>query len=569
MNGTPKPQENNKARPDPLLHKRRYRRLLVGAGFSIALVSVIPLVIMTLINYHQYKEAFHTEMIRPIARYTSNAKQALESALSERLSALSLMVREKSVEDLTRQQKLKRLLINMKQAFGGFIDLGLIDAEGQMVSYVGPYRLKGKDYKGHTWFNAVNLRGAYISDVFMGYRNFPHFVMAVKQDSDSSEVSILRATIDTEMLDRNILGLKPQKASDAFIVNQQGILQTPSRFYGSVLQHCPLPMPQYSPNAEVLEIPDEKGEPLVMGYAYIEHSPFVLIELSRPGAMQESWLSLRRELLVFLGISIFIVLGVVFWGTRYMVNSIREVDIKRATVFHKMEYTNKLAAIGRLGAGVAHEINNPLAIISEKAGLLKDLASMPDKPLSREKIVELIDSVLNSVSRCSAITRRLLGFAKQIDVRHEKINLELLCKDVLAFLEKEAGYRDIKIDFDIPGDLPTIESDRGQLQQVFLNIINNAFAAVEDGGRIVISMEEVDADHLAVNITDNGMGIPEENLEQIFEPFFTTKKGFGTGLGLSITYGIVEKLGGQIKAMSKLGEGTCFTIVLPVSQSSV
>jgi len=569
MNSAATKRENQKARPDPLLHKRRYRRLLVVAGFSIALVSVIPLVIMTLINYHQYKEAFHTEMIRPIARYTSNAKQALESALSERLSAMSLVVREKSLEDLTNQQKLKRLFINMKQAFGGFIDLGLIDADGRMVSYVGPYRLKGKNYKGHNWFNAVNLRGAYISDVFMGYRNFPHFVMAVRHDSDSDEAYMLRATIDTEMLNRNIFGLEPQMASDAFIVNHQGVLQTPSRFYGSVLQYCPLPMPQHSPNAEVLEMADEKGEPVVMGYAYIERSPFVVMELSRPGAMQESWLSLRRELLVFLGISILIVLGVVFWGTRYMVNSIRDVDIKRATVFHKMEYTNKLAAIGRLGAGVAHEINNPLAIISEKAGLLKDLASMSEKPLPREKIVELIDSVLNSVGRCSAITRRLLGFAKQIDVRHEKINLELLCREVLAFLDKEAGYRDISINFDIPENLPTIESDRGQLQQVFLNIINNAFAAVEDGGKIVISMEEIDVGNVAVSITDDGMGIPEENLEQLFEPFFTTKKGFGTGLGLSITYGIVEKLGGQIKVKSKLGEGTCFTIVLPVLQSSV
>ena len=108
MNSAATKRENQQARPDPLLHKRRYRRLLVVAGFSIALVSVIPLVIMTLINYHQYKEAFHTEMIRPIARYTSNAKQALESALSERLSAMSLVVREKSLEDLTNQQKLKR-----------------------------------------------------------------------------------------------------------------------------------------------------------------------------------------------------------------------------------------------------------------------------------------------------------------------------------------------------------------------------------------------------------------------------------------------------------------------------
>jgi two-component system NtrC family sensor kinase len=106
-------------------------------------------------------------------------------------------------------------------------------------------------------------------------------------------------------------------------------------------------------------------------------------------------------------------------------------------------------------------------------------------------------------------------------------------------------------------------SDRGQLQQVFLNIINNAFAAVEDHGRIEIGVKEVDAGTLAVWIADNGVGISEEHLSRIFDPFFTTKKGAGTGLGLSITYGIVQKLGGDIQVQSEVGEGTRFTVTLP------
>ena len=106
-------------------------------------------------------------------------------------------------------------------------------------------------------------------------------------------------------------------------------------------------------------------------------------------------------------------------------------------------------------------------------------------------------------------------------------------------------------------------SDRGQLQQVFLNIINNAFAAVEDHGRIEIGIRDAGEGKLAVWISDNGVGIPEEHLSRIFDPFFTTKKGAGTGLGLSITYGIVQKLGGEITVQSRVGEGTRFTVTLP------
>jgi signal transduction histidine kinase len=232
-----------------------------------------------------------------------------------------------------------------------------------------------------------------------------------------------------------------------------------------------------------------------------------------------------------------------------------------------MEYTNKLAAIGRLGAGVAHEINNPLSIITEKGGLLKDLLTMSDELPPREKLVDLVQSVLKAADRCGGITHRLLGFAKHMDVQRETINLDLLLHEVLGFLEKEASYRNLRVDFNLPEETPKIVSDRGQLQQIFLNIINNAFAAVEDGGHIEIGIERVGADAVEVKIADDGVGIPAEQLTHIFDPFFTTKKGAGTGLGLSITYGIVQKLGGQIGVKSKVGEGTCFTVTLPIGQA--
>jgi two-component system NtrC family sensor kinase len=231
--------------------------------------------------------------------------------------------------------------------------------------------------------------------------------------------------------------------------------------------------------------------------------------------------------------------------------------------YHEIEYTNKLASIGRLAAGVAHEINNPMAIINEKAGLMEDLIdTMPDFE-RKEKFLDLTHSIRQSVDRCSTITHRLLGFARRMDVEIRDIDLNEVVEEVYGFLEKEAFHRNIGVNLQLSDELPRISSDYGQLQQVFLNILNNAFHAVEDGGSIVIKSWASDQDFIAVSIEDNGVGMSEETMRHIFEPFFSTRKGYGTGLGLSITYGIIKKLGGRIEVQSKQGEGTNFTVFLP------
>jgi signal transduction histidine kinase len=357
------------------------------------------------------------------------------------------------------------------------------------------------------------------------------------------------------------LGIQP--IDDAFLINSAGVLQTPSQSYGEIFERVRLPPLPRSAEAALLELEDESGTPLLASYAQIELSPFTLVLVTPRVELHAGWRNLRRDLLLFPVLSSLLILTLVVWGASYTVRRARESDMKRAALYHKMEYTNKMAAIGRLGAVVAHEINNPLAIITEKAGLLKDLLTLSDEMPSKEKMVGLVDSLLRSAERCGGITHRLLGFAKHMDVGNEAINLDLLLKEVLGFLEKEAAYRNIRIEFTYADEPPNLVSDRGQLQQVFLNIFNNAFAAVDDGGTIEIGVERVGEDKVAVSITDDGVGIPEAHLQKIFDPFFTANKGGGTGLGLSITYGIVQKLGGQVAVESEVGKGTCFTITLP------
>jgi len=213
---------------------------------------------------------------------------------------------------------------------------------------------------------------------------------------------------------------------------------------------------------------------------------------------------------------------------------------------------------------VGHEINNPLAIINQKIGLIEDLFAMTDTEFENKKIIDdSLRAVNKSVERCKAITHRLLGFARRTEVYTEKLSINEIIEEVLQFLDNAMLYNRIKLDLHLQDDLPEVTSDRLQLQQIFLNIINNAIDAIGKNGHITITSYE-DTNDLKVVIEDDGPGIDENILPKIFEPFYTTKEtGKGTGLGLSITYGLIKKIGGDISVQSQLNKGTAFTITIP------
>lgn len=227
---------------------------------------------------------------------------------------------------------------------------------------------------------------------------------------------------------------------------------------------------------------------------------------------------------------------------------------------------HKMEAIGRLAAGVAHEINNPLAVINEKAGLMKDLLEISgDFQQHKEKFISLIQGIFDSVVRCRTITHRLLGFSRRVESTSQTFDLNTTVREVVDFVEKEILYKNVRLKMTFADNLSAIKSDKGQIQQVILNILNNAIDAVDKGGFIEVQTRSKDEHTVTVSIIDNGHGIPEAILNHIFEPFFTTKeKDKGTGLGLSISYGIMKKLGGTIAVKSKFGEGTTFVIEIPV-----
>ncbi|MFC1864143.1 ATP-binding protein [Thermodesulfobacteriota bacterium] len=559
--------ETGKIHAETPRHLFNYGRIWKFVVLITGVVSIVPLLFITLVNYMAMQSSIESEFTLRTTRIVSNTRRSISFFLTERKSALDFIVHDNSFENLNNKERLRDILKNLKTSFGGgFVDLGVIDSSGYQKNYVGPYNLEGKNYRNQDWFKQVVESGIYISDVFLGYRNVPHLIIAVKSQTSYNNFYILRAALSISPFEDLLTNLELAGNGDAFMLNHAGILQTPSRYHGNVLEGLTLPVPAYSEKSEVQEATSSINEDLLIGYGYIEESPFILMIVKNKDVLMRPWYGTRLELIAFLLISVTIILIVIFGTATYMVKRIKISDEKRVFTLHEVEYSNKMASIGRMAASVAHEINNPLAIINEKAGLIQDLFLLRNEYANDQKLLGIVNSILSSVKRAGTITKGLLKFSRNLDAHIETIYLKQAIEEVLSFMGKEADLRAIEITVEVSEDIPPFKSDRGKLQQIFLNIINNAFASVNDGGHLTIKALRAEKGYISIMFIDDGDGIPEEDLNRIFEPFFSTKTGQGgTGLGLSITYNLIQEIGGNISVQSEIGEGANFNLHIPLN----
>ena len=550
-------------------HYEKLRRNIVGI---LAVVALAPVLLLAAVNYAEFQASFTAETQAPFISMVGKGKNSFELFLAERSSTVSLIASAYSFEELSTPQTLRHIFQAMQSEFTGFTDVAVISEEGILVAYAGPGQqlqkeLMGKDYSQQEWFHKVQAQNRYVSEVIEGYRQYPHVLIAVQRHSPDGRSWVVRAAIDTTPFSRLIADMSLEPGSDAFLVNRSGVLQTDSVHYGKSLAQFPLAVPPPSYEASITKAVDEQGNAVLMAYSYLRNADYVLIATKPARNMLQSWLLLRTDiLLIFLGGALCIYY-VAAKSVDKLISRLRESDLKRDQAFSQMEHAQKLSSIGRMAAGVAHEINNPLAIINEKAGLMHDLLSLGEDFPRKEQFLRQIQAIHTAVARCRDITHRMLGFARRMEVKIESLDINEMLEETLLFFKKEAQHRNVHIVEELEPALPKIRGDRGQLQQVILNVLNNALAAVGENGQVTISTMQKESNTIALCIKDNGCGMSEETKQHIFEPFYTTKGNEGTGLGMSIIYGIIQRHHGEITVESELGKGTLLTICLPISNT--
>ena len=553
---------------NPYVTFTNYRRIWAIGIFLLIVAALGPLLIVTAFHYRLIRSSVDSELILRTERVASNARRAVTFFLEEGLDALRFTVNEIGYERLTDPEHLNEVLRNLKLGFGGLTDLSVISQAGIQIAYAGPFQLEGKNYSNQEWFIQCQKQNLYISEIFRGYRDSPHMIIAVKAYRLDGSYFIFRATLETERLIQILDSYKSGAHADIFLVNRQGYIQTPSVYYGDIFEKMSLPIPAYSSRTEAVIADDIRNRPIIMGYAFIAtqlaDTPFILMVVKHKSEMMGPWRELHTKISWFVGFGILIIILVSTLTCTYMVNKLYLADTAKAETMALMEQNNQLVSMGQLAAGVAHEINNPLALINETAGYIKDLFVIEEKYKTDEELLENIDAIIEAVKRCGTITKQLLGFARKFDTKIQKVDIEKIVSEVIAFHKKEAEYRNIKVYVEVAEDVPELETDQGKLQQILVNLVNNAFQAMDDGCVLEIQAAAEGLDEVRLTITDNGCGMPAEALPKIFEPFFTTKeKDQGTGLGLAITYGLVTKLHGKISVESSENVGTTFIVTLP------
>ncbi len=382
--------------------------------------------------------------------------------------------------------------------------------------------------------------------------------------------SFSSSTQSGQSIDAFLSHLNLGKDNDIFIINHDGILLTPSFYYGAPGADTQLNIRLFNEFQGLRKAFTKTGLPIIAGYSKISDSPMIFILAKGEKWISSLYFSPRLKLLGYLAASIILILLSIMGTATYLVGRIHAADKKRLEVLRQTEYTSKLASIGRLSSGVAHEINNPLAIINQKTGLILDLIEINKDLPPDERLIPLANDVLNAVKRCGTVTQQLLDFSRDLETDIQLVNIKEVIELTLAFIEKEAERRHITISLINKKPIPNFECNRGNLQQIFLNLFENAFAALDDGGKLKIEVIYQKTDHVKIIITDNGSGIDEDDISKIFEPFYSSKnEHWGTGLGLSITYGLIKEIGGDISVKSSPNTGTSFTLILPFKPKNI
>lgn len=557
----------NKFLPNPLkssidlgLVRRNYGHFRLILFVIMLIITTVPATTIAILGYSNYKSLLQKDERIQLKWQLDGSVRAIEQMVENLKSVVQFAARRDRYKELTMDSNLKNLFDRLHRQYPFFADLGVIDQNGIQQTYYGPYGLQGTDYSGESWLKAVFNQGLHISRVYKGYRNVPHFAIAVgNYDPATRQTWVLRATIDAITLQQFVDTIKTNASDDLFLIDNKGVLQTQSDYYGQALERSDI---ETKVGIWLDTSPAEKA--ILHGTGNIRTTPWSLVIMKKGYITQNAWKSFRLKLLLIYftctGVSVVIIYSLV----TLLTSLIRKADEIQITMMQEAEHKDKLASIGRLAAGVAHEINNPLAIINQKTGLIEDLLQISGDFDEKDTVQHNLKSIDASVERCKIITHRLLGFARRTDILHEQMNINVVIREVLQFLENTMLYNRITLDLQLHDNLPPIFSDRVQLQQIFLNIINNAMDAIGKDGTVSIITSMV-AGEVRVVIQDDGAGIAQDLLPYIFGPFFTTKEtGKGTGLGLSITYGLIKKMGGDITVRSNVGKGTAFTITLPM-----
>ncbi|BBO87070.1 sensor histidine kinase [Desulfosarcina ovata] len=548
---------------------------------NMIVVPFIPFLLALIIGNHSFSKSLQENTISAMERIAADHRQMIESFLLERKNDLELIVNTTRFDEIVQPGRLDAVFDELQQTSSAFVDLGIFDATGMHVAYHGPFDLTGKNYRQTDWFQQTLENSIYISDVFLGFRNVPHFIIAVAQ-KEAGRNWVIRATVDSQRFNNLVRKIRIGKTGEAYLLNRQGVLQTDRRSGGNLMEtpaeKIPLPANGRTINSFIHRQGTE--EPFLYATCWLKDNNWILVIRQEKA---DAFMALQNARLPILFICLVgggCIVAAAFTLTGVIVRKMEQTDAEKALLNQQLIGASRLAELGEMAAGFAHEINNPLQIISSELSMIRVLHEEMVESAeltpgeSFDQVNDSVAQIKMQLERCARITAAILKFGRQGESSAEELDLTVVIPEITHMAQKKAEVNGILLQKELPSLPIRVYADASRLQQVVLNLLNNAMDAIMDhhgtaGGSVIVSISQGDNESATISVKDNGSGITQENMEKIFSPFFTTKPvGKGTGLGLSVCYGIVQQMGGKMEVASSVGQGTTFSIVLPALPSA-
>lgn len=543
-----------------------FKQLQTKLILGLVLGFLLPNALLSIYFHYQFAHSLKKTSMLNLTAVVESQRNTLDLYLQERVANLYNLLHSEILPHYSSPGGMDEALASLKQFNDGFVDVGFIDDKGVQTGYSGPYpHLLGKDYSQEEWYQGLldGKKNYFISDIYLGFRGVPHFTIAIRQFFEGKPY-VVRSSLDPDKLYVFLRSISHGKQVETTLINRQGIYQVVDPGHSLFPDRSDYVPPLGVPT-DLAEVERNNNE-ILIAHSWLGEVPWALL-VAQPLSVIQSDMSHTRLVLGsgLLVITLFISI-VIYLAIRRLVRYARIMTEEGHHLQEMLAHASKLASIGELAEGVAHEINNPLAIIMATSGVIRDMLN-PEFELdhSPEAIGKELTVIDNAATRAKGITRRLQEMGKSREPHTERCSVNLLLDEVTVRLSKvELKSKGLEIKKNYDENLPLIATDPDQLRQAFANILINAGDAITDKGTITITTALAEG-MLSVSISDTGKGIPEKNLQRIFNPFFSTKgDGRRTGLGLSIAASIVKYMGGTIKVNSIVGSGSTFTILLPV-----
>ena len=529
-----------------------YRQVWWRVVLTLLAASFIPLLIIgggvSSFTFGKMEDA----ALDNLRMQASSHQKAIDQFLAERMNQLKMIAAMQSQDELCKPGRLQYILGSLQRQMSGFIDLGVIDLEGAHRAYAGPYDLIGQRYEKQTWFLRMKSRNHYISDVFLGHRQSPHFIMAVKTERQG-EAFILRATVDSKYFNSLVAGGPGELVADTFVVNAQGVYQSRPRGGGALLAASGI---KPGPRLKGIHLA-EQGDVLRL-MLWQKNIPWLnVVQVNKSDVFEPVQRARGAVLIVFIAGVVFIIAAILL-TTGNLVGRLEAKGRHLRILDRQLRRTSYLASSMELAMGFFDEIRDILSNIQVSVQWLVS-HNLAD---SESELKGPLYQIAGEVSRGHELFEKFVAFVRPAESVVTEVNPGELLDELLVFLKRELDRHNISVIRDYQDPMPPLRSDRGKLRQVMQNLLLNAVGALEQGGKIRLSIKEAEG-HITVEVRDNGPGIPAEQQEQIFEPLFTTRPQ-GTGLGLPICRSILNQLGGGISLESHPGQGAAFTVKLPL-----